>query len=257
MLLAVDIGNTNISFGLFKGGRLVRRFDLSSQAKNKQALLRKKLSGARVDDAVICSVVPALTVELRRLLSRLLHIKPHIIGRDIKVPIKNLYRKPMQVGQDRLVNAYAASKLYGAPLVVIDFGTAVTFDVVSKNREYLGGMILPGLGISLDALAQRTALLPKIKLANPSEFIGRDTKNSMLSGIVYGFTALTDDLAGRIKGKIGRDSKVIATGGNISLIGRYCRSINKIDKNLTLRGLSLIYQSKFVLTGLRARIKIS
>jgi type III pantothenate kinase len=163
----------------------------------------------------------------------------------------------MQVGQDRLVNAYAASKLYGAPLVVIDFGTAVTFDVVSKNREYLGGMILPGLGISLDALAQRTALLPKIKLANPSEFIGRDTKNSMLSGIVYGFTALTDDLAGRIKGKIGRDSKVIATGGNISLIGRYCRSINKIDKNLTLRGLSLIYQSKFVLTGLRARIKIS
>jgi type III pantothenate kinase len=157
------------------------------------------------------------------------------------VPIKNLYRKPYQVGQDRLVNAYAGLKLYGAPLIVVDFGTAVTFDVVSRNNEYLGGMILPGLGISLDVLADRAALLPNIKLDKPKEFIGRDTKNSMLSGIVYGFAALTDYLAARIKNKIGKNAKVIGTGGDIGLASKYCEGINKIDKDLIQKGLNLIY----------------
>jgi type III pantothenate kinase len=115
--------------------------------------------------------------------------------------------------------------------------------VISKNREYLGGMILPGLEISLDALYQKTALLPKIKLNRPKEFIGRDTKNSMLSGIVYGFAGLADNLVTRIKNKIGKQSQVIATGGNISLIGQYCRRIDKRDRNLTLKGLRLIYAS--------------
>lgn len=133
--------------------------------------------------------------------------------------------------------------LYCAPLIVVDFGTAVTFDVVSDKKEYLGGMILPGLGISLDSLAERTALLPKIKLAAPREIIGRDTKNSMLSGIVYGFAALTDDLVVRIKKKIGRSALVIGTGGNIGLIGKYCKQIDKIDKDLTLKGLNIIYNN--------------
>ena len=156
------------------------------------------------------------------------------------MPIRNLYRKPKQVGQDRLVNAYAASALYGAPLIVIDFGTAITFDIISKNKEYLGGMILPGLGISLEALHERTALLPKIKLSKPQEFIGRDTRNSMLSGIIYGFAALTDDLTNRIKKKIGKNVLVIGTGGNINLIGRYCRKIDRIDPDLTLKGIALL-----------------
>ncbi len=186
--------------------------------------------------------MPAAEKTAKKELGRLLGKHPYIIGKNAKVPIKNLYSKPKQVGQDRLVNAYAAVLLYGAPLIAVDFGTAITFDVVSRNKEYLGGMILPGLGISLDALNQRTALLPKIKLEEPKEFIGRDTKNSMLSGIVYGFAALTDDLVARIKEKIGKSAKVIGTGGNISLIGRYCKQMDKIDRDLTLKGLNLVYR---------------
>ena len=204
-------------------------------------MLKAKLGAANVDNIVICSVVPKVTVVLKKGLLRLLGRRPYIIGKDLVVPLKNLYRNPKQVGQDRLVNAYAAVMLYKAPLIVVDFGTAVTFDVISKDREYLGGMILPGLAISLDTLAERTALLPKVKLDKPKEFIGRDTKTSMLSGIVYGFAALTDDLARRIKDKIGRQAKLIATGGNISLIARHCRSIDKIDRDLTLKGLSFIF----------------
>ncbi len=239
MLLAIDIGNTNISFGLFRGRKLARKFTLPTKGYNFTQL-KKKIIALRIDSVVVCSVVPQATGMLARDLKKLLGRRPYIIGKDIRVPIKNLYRKPKQVGQDRLVNAYAAVMLYGAPLVVIDFGTAVTFDVVSKDKEYLGGMIIPGLGISLDALAQRTALLPKIKLEKPQEFIGRDTKNSMLSGIVYGFAALSDNLVVRIKKKIGQDAKIIATGGNVGLISRYCTQLNKIDTDLTLKGLSLL-----------------
>jgi len=240
MLLAIDIGNTNISFGLFKGKVIVKRFAIPTKDYN---LKRLKKAAAKIDiaDAVICSVVPSFTAKLARDLKILLARRPYIIGKDIKVPIKNLYRKPEQVGQDRLVNAYAGVVFYGAPLVVVDFGTAVTFDVVSGGKEYLGGMILPGLRISLDALAERTALLPRIKLERPGEFIGRDTRNSMLSGIVYGFAALADDLSRRIKDKVGKDTLVIATGGNINLIAKYCQGIDRIDRDLTLKGLNLIY----------------
>ncbi|MCM8796174.1 MAG: type III pantothenate kinase [Candidatus Omnitrophica bacterium] len=241
-LLAVDIGNTNISFGVFEGARIVRKFNIPTLRYTIQKLMAS-LDKGKIDAAIICSVVPKvqarLKCDLRRLLGKTSYYN---IGTNLVVPIKNLYRKPKQVGQDRLVNAYAAVELYGAPLVVVDYGTAVTFDVVSRKKEYLGGMILPGLKISLDALFARTALLPKIKLSYPKEFIGRDTRNSMLSGIVYGFSALTDDLIKRIKEKIGKDTKVIGTGGNIELIKRYCHSFNKIDTDLTLKGINLIYQ---------------
>lgn len=244
MLLAIDIGNTNINLGLFRGSRLYRRYVIPTKTKNYKSCLQKIITRNKIDDAIICSVVPAASSILERDVGRLSGKQPYIIGKGLKVPVRNLYRKPREVGQDRLVNAYAGVMLYGAPLIAVDFGTAVTFDVVSKNREYLGGMIVPGLGISLDVLNQRTALLPRIKLENPREFIGRDTKSSMLSGIVFGFAALTDDLVMRIKKKIGMHAKVIGTGGNIDLIGRYCRRIERIDKDLTLKGLSLIYRIK-------------
>ena len=243
MLLAIDIGNTNINLGLFRGNRLLRRYIIPTEAEDYKSYLRKIINRNNIHDAIICSVVPAASKLMEKKLRKLLEKQPYIIGKGIKVPINNLYLKPKQVGQDRLVNAYAGIKLYGPPLIAVDFGTAVTFDVVSRNKEYLGGMILPGLGISLDALNQRTALLPKIKLEEPKEFIGRDTKGSMLSGIVYGFAALTDDLVIRIKKKIGKNAKVIGTGGNIDLIGRYCRKIDTIDKDLTLKGLNLIYNN--------------
>lgn len=241
MLLAIDIGNTNISFGVFGGNQITRRFNIPTKDYRLKRL-KRNLGQVNIDDSIICSVVPWASKILVQDLKRFLGKPPYIIGKDIVVPIKNLYRKPRQVGQDRLVNAYAGIKLYSAPLIVVDFGTAVTFDVISKKKEYLGGMILPGLEISLDTLAERTALLPRIKLESPREFMGRDTKNSMLSGIVYGFAALTDDLTVRIKKKIGKNAKVLGTGGNIDLIGRYCQQLDRIDKDLTLKGLNLIYQ---------------
>lgn len=241
MLLTIDIGNTNINLGLFKGKNFLKRYSIPTKEKNYNVYLKKIFIKNEIDDAIICSVVPKSAEILVRYLKNLLKKKPIIVGQDINVPIKNLYHKPKQVGQDRLVNAYAGVILYGAPLIVVDFGTAVTFDVVSRNKEYLGGMILPGLEISLDGLTERTALLPKIKLEEPKEFIGRDTKSSMLSGIVYGFAALTDSLVERIKNKLGKDTRVIGTGGNINLISKYCSSFNKIDRDLTLKGLNLIY----------------
>jgi len=240
MLLTIDIGNTNISFGIFKGKRLLEKFDIPTKAYSA-AKLKKALDKTDIEDAVICSVVPKVAAYVGRDIKRLLGKRPLYIGKEIKVPIKNLYRKPAQVGQDRLVNAYAGVVLYGAPVIIVDFGTAVTFDAVSRNKEYLGGMILPGLKISLEALAERTALLPKIKLSAPKEFIGRDTKSSINSGIVYGFAALSDDLITRIRGKIGGKAAIIATGGNAALIRKYCRRVNRIDRNLTLKGLYLAY----------------
>ena len=243
MLLAIDIGNTNISLGLFKGKRLLSRYCIPTKQRSYLAKLKKIFNKHKIDDAIVCSVVPKSTTIIKKELNKLLGKKPIIIGKDIIVPVKNLYRRPKQVGQDRLVNAYAGVMLYGAPLIVVDFGTAITFDVISKHKEYLGGMILPGLDISLEILAERTALLPKIKLNKPKEFIGRDTRNSMLSGIIHGFAALTDDLTKRIKDKIGKNAKAIGTGGNIGLIDKYCKRIDKIDKDLTLKGLNLIYNT--------------
>jgi len=242
MLLTVDIGNTNINLGLFKGDALIKRFSLATRAKDYGRQLKWVFVRNGIDDSIISSVVPSAARSMEKVLNSLLGKKPLITGRDIDVPVKNLYTRPRQAGQDRLVNAYAGIMLYGAPLVLVDFGTAVTFDAVSKNKEYLGGMILPGLAISLEVLSRKTALLPGIKLESPRQFIGRDTKNSMLSGIVYGFASLTDGLVGRIKNKIGMSAKVIGTGGDIGLMGKYCKSIDKINKDLTLSGLNFVYK---------------
>ncbi len=240
MLLAADIGNTNINFGLFNGKRLRGKFSITT-AKYNIKQLRKKISKTKIDDAIICSVVPSVSRVLSKDLKKIQGKAPYLLGSNIKIPVKNLYRKPKQVGDDRLVNAYAGIVLYGSPLILIDFGTAVTFEAVSKKGEYLGGMILPGVDISLNAMAERTVLLPKVKLQKPKELIGKDTKESMRSGMVYGYASLVDDLSNRIKEEIGMDARVVATGGSINLIAKYCRSISKVDQDLTLKGLNLIY----------------
>lgn len=239
MLLTIDTGNTNTSFGLFVGNKLIKKFDiLTSQLSF--AKLKEYLRGSPFSAAVISSVVPKAVPFLRRSIKKLSGLDSLIVGKDIKVPVKNLYRYPKQVGQDRLVNAFAGSVLYGLPLIVVDSGTAITFDVVSRKKEYLGGMILPGLNMSLEALHQKTALLPKIKLRDPYEFIGGDTQSSMLSGIIYGVAALVDELVRKIKLKIGKDAVVVGTGGSIRLIKKYCSSFDAIDNDLTLKGLNLI-----------------
>jgi type III pantothenate kinase len=240
MLLAIDIGNTNISFGLFERNRLVEKFDLPTAGFSPKRL-KARIADMDISSAIVCSVVPKLTAVLTASLKGLLHKEPFIVGKNISVPIKNLYRHPRQVGQDRLVNAFSAATFYGAPLIAIDFGTAITFDLISRKKEYLGGMILPGLNMSLKALYLGTALLPEIKFKRPKEFIGRDTQSSILSGIVYGVAGLADELARKIKLKIGKDAVVVATGGSARLMKKYCRAIDFIDADLTLKGLNLIF----------------
>lgn len=246
-LLAVDIGNTNITAGIFKGKKLAGKIKISSKvyssyARGIKTLVRKaRLAVGDLSRVIISSVAP---LSLARLIAELHKIPINspiiILGKDKTVPIRNLYRIKKEVGQDRLVNAYAAKMLYGTPVVVIDFGTAITFDLISKKGDYLGGLILPGIELSLSGLYKGTALLPKVELKKAQSIIGRDTVNSMRGGILFGFGAMSDGLALRYKNILGKNIKVIATGGNSKLIKKYAKSIQKVDEDLTLKGLRLI-----------------
>ena len=244
MLLAIDIGNTNISCGIFKKSRLIKQFDIFTKYRFDTAFSKKFKNTTKISAIIICSVVPAQTGIIFRKLAYLTGKTPYIIGKDLTVPIKNLYHKPGQVGQDRLVNAYAANILYQSPLIVIDSGTAITFDVISKNKEYLGGLIFPGMGISLRSLKENTALLPLVELGNPRALIGKNTRDSILSGIVFGTAELCGGLIQRIKRDIGKTPLVIGTGGDICRIKKYCKTNIKVDKDLTLKGICLIYENK-------------
>ena len=239
-LLAVDIGNTAITCGLFKGQRLVRRFWRPS--KDHARFTLRGLLPAAPDDAIIAGVVPAAVRSVAEAIERKTRKRPLIVGSSLKVPVKNRYRIPVQVGTDRLVNAYAVIKLYGAPAVVVDYGTAVTFDMVSRKDEYLGGMIFPGLRMSLEALHEKTALLPKVALHRPSTFIGRSTSESITSGLVYGYAAMTKALTAMIRKNIGSKALVIATGGDARFLKSYCGIFDAVDPELTLKGLRLIYE---------------
>jgi type III pantothenate kinase len=247
MVLAIDIGNTNIRFGLFKGNRLVKSAQISTAAQNKyRRFVRKKtneLKRLNIESAVICSVVPKAAKILLPLLKRSFGAKIFVLGKDIKVPIKNLYKKPRQVGQDRLVAAYAASVLYKNPVIVIDFGTAITFDVVSAAGAYLGGLIAPGMEMSLNALSEKAALLPKVVLRKPSFILGKTTKDSMTSGAFYGYAAMCDGLVAKLEKRFGQKFYVLATGGTAHLISPLSSSIDKVDKNLVLRGINLAFRN--------------
>ncbi len=244
-MAAIDIGNTNISLGIFRGGHLVKAGDIPTKSALYSAGLKKILGAYRIEAALICSVVPGATAVIAGGIKKICGQKPYIIGKDFKVPIINKYLNPRQVGQDRLVNAYAATRFYGAPAIVVDYGTAITLDVISGDREYLGGVILPGLELSLRALAENTALLPKVSIFAPSGVIGRDTKKSMVNGIVLGSAAATGDLIAKIKKIIGDCVVVVATGGNCRLMKKYCGKIQYLDPALTLRGINLVYRKNF------------
>ena len=209
MLLAIDIGNTNITVGLF----------------------REKGHGK----ILIVSVSPKRLKQVLKLIRKRKLPKPYIIGKDIMVPLKSKYNKK-QIGQDRLVTAYAAAKLYGRPVLIIDFGTAVTFDIVSKRNEYLGGLILPGIKMSLESLHNKTALLPYVELKKAKGLIGRSTEDSIRLGMIYGYASLCEGLIRRFKKKF-PSLKVVATGGDAGLISQHTEFINNIDNNLSLKGL--------------------
>jgi len=250
MLLAVDIGNSNVIFGIFNGARLLERRAILTRAVSSLHTCNSAIYSlphrSQIGSIVICSVVPEALLQLERILKRIFKKEILVLGRDLQAPIKNLYRQPEQVGQDRLVNAVAASALYNKkgkrPLVIIDFGTAVTFDAVSRKGEYLGGLIFPGIRLSLENLVNRAALLPKIEIKRPRSLIGGDTQESMRSGLLNGYGLLCDGVVKRINSIFKIKSEVIATGGDAALISRYCASIRNIDANLTLRGLMITYR---------------
>lgn len=250
MLLAINIGNTNISFGIFtqnsgkKNTEAVLKFYLPVKTYSQVKLAKKLGLRFKISKIIICSVLPKLTNIVQLDLKSLTGIKAQVIGKDLIAPIKNLYRQPKQLGQDRLINAYAASQLYSTPLIVIDSGTAITLDVVSKNKTFLGGLIMVGVEMSLAALNEKTALLPKIRLTQPSKLIGQDTKSSILSGIIFGTTAAIDELTKQIKRYLGKNTLIIGTGGNIPLIKRNSKIKIHVDKDLTLRGIKLINENK-------------
>jgi type III pantothenate kinase len=249
-ILAIDIGNTTVSFGVFNQNRLSKRFSAATEMLSKKGpdriISKLRLTNASqmpIEAAIISSVVPKASKVLIAVLQKTLNIRCYLLGKDLKVPIKNLYAKPRQVGCDRLVNAYACSMLYKTPAIIVDFGTAITFDYIDKNGSYLGGLITPGIKMSLEALASRTALLPKVSLRRPKNLIGKDTAESIRSGLVHGFSAMCEGLIDRIKIKYSKKAIVISTGGYSEEFSHYCRQIETVDKDLTLKGLNLIYKA--------------
>ena len=191
MLLAIDIGNTTIGFAVIRQGRaycITAIVDTDAKINKIKAVVAKILRAHAISRAIICSVVPKASKTLEDMLKKTVPVD--IIGRDIMVPIKNRYKNPKQVGQDRLVGAYGAMKIYGCPLIVVDLGTAITFDVISAKGEYLGGAIVPGIRLSAESLFLKTALLPNIEIQAPRHIIGKTTQESILSGLFYGYGSL-------------------------------------------------------------------
>ena len=251
MILAIDIGNTTISFACVSQKRVQRLgvIDLVSKDKHINDLLYKaireiKQKKKNISSAMICSVVPKLSTKVKNIINQELKVPGMIVGKDLQVPIKNNYRPKTSVGQDRLVGAYAASQIYGTPVIIIDLGTAITFDIVSKNATYEGGIIVPGICLSAQSLSKKTALLPHIeKIKTPHALIGKNTKESILSGLFHGYGAMCNGLIDQLKTKSLKKAKVIITGGHTHLMKKYVsRKIDTIDQNLVFKGLFLLHQ---------------
>lgn len=243
MLLACDIGNSYISLGIFDGLELKDSFsiptDKSAGPQDYLQTVKSKISQRLdIDRLIIASVVPDLTKSVATALGLALEIPPRIItNKDI--PVLNKYSIPETVGVDRLLNAYAALQSYAAPLIIVDFGTATTFDVVSGDKEYLGGSIVPGVEASLEALFGKAARLDSVQLSKPSETIGHSTEESIRSGVVIGTAGLVDKLITEIETELGASTH-IATGGLAELIIPYCETVEIIEPHLTLTGIALL-----------------
>jgi type III pantothenate kinase len=241
MKLLVDIGNTNTAMMLFDKGKVLKRYFIKTSKRQIEPDSLRRLFArvlGHIDLIVVVSVVPGFLSILRKSLKIVAAGVPlRVVGADVTVPMKVKYKDPAQVGQDRLVTSFAALKIYKAPLIVVDFGTAVTFDVVSGKGDYEGGLIFPGLRLALKSLSMGAALLPKIELTPSRGVIGRDTRSSMNNGVLYGYASMCDGLIGILRKKFGRKCKVIATGGDAALVGRYSRGIDKVHQDIIFSGL--------------------
>jgi type III pantothenate kinase len=251
MLLAIDIGNTNIVLGLYQAKKLITHWRLATQAErtaDEYGVVISQLidyAGYRCDQIsaiVVSCVVPPMLTTTQELAEKFFKLEPLIVGPGIKTGMPILYENPKDVGADRIVNGIAAYEKYHDTCIIVDFGTATTIDLISKKGEYVGGAIAPGLSISLEALIQRASKLPRIEVVKPKEVVGRNTINSIQAGIFYGYVGLVDGIVKRIQDEFRVRAKVVATGGLAPLVASECSSITEVDEFLTLEGLRIIHE---------------
>lgn len=251
MILVFDVGNTNIVLGAYKGDKLLDFWRVSTDTQktaDEYGIIIKQMfihEGYSIDDVkavIISSVVPPIMYTLEHMTRKYFKKEPLVIGPGIKTGMNIKYDNPKEVGADRIVNAVAGYEMYGGPLIIVDFGTATTYCAISKNGEYLGGAISPGVRISMDALYQRTAKLPRVELIKPDSVICKNTINSIQSGVIFGYVGQVDYIVRRMKKELGdENTKVIATGGLSKLIASESETIDVVNGLLTLEGLRIIY----------------
>jgi len=250
MLLVIDIGNTDTTLGVFDGEELRATWHVATEihrrADENAGLLLNLLHYQHLDTSdikavALCSVVPPLIATYEELFKRYFHISPLVVGAGVKTGVRIRMDNPKEVGTDRIVNTAAGHHLYGGPLIITDLGTATTFDIVSKEGDYLGGAIAPGIVTATEALFTRAAVLPRVELTRPKGVIGTNTITAMQSGIIFGYVGLIEGMVARIRQELGEKAKVIATGGYAELIAKETSVIEEVNPNLTLVGLRLIY----------------
>lgn len=252
MLLAIDVGNTNSAIGVYQGDTLVGNWRVSTTKERTSdetgmllisILQHAGISPAQVKDVIMCSVVPPAMHSIINAIKKYFRINPILVEPGIKTGINIKYENPREVGTDKIVNAVGALKLYGGPVIIVDFGTATTFCAVNRKGDYLGGIISPGIKISAEALFNKASMLPRIEINKPKHIIGRTTVNSMQSGIFYGFVGQTDYIVRLMKKEMSGDNiKVVATGGMANLIASESAMIDEVNTLLTLEGLKVVYQ---------------
>lgn len=252
MLIAIDIGNTNIKYGVFNGNELVASFRVSSRISRTSdeygsvlvgLLSSRNIRPSDISDIIFSSVIPSLNYTMCHMCEFFFGITPLTVGPGVKTGLNIRTDNTKEVGADIIVNSVSAFNKYGGPVIVIDFGTATTFDVINEKAELVGVVIAPGIKTSLEGLATKTAQLPMVELDAPKTVIGKNTKHCMQSGIIFGFAGLVDNIVRKIKAELGIDEiKVIATGGLGEIIAKEAKSITLVDRTLTLDGLRIIYE---------------